>query len=612
MRLQAVLVWCAVSAARAVLVGEAYSLPPGFVLKDGQRFDYIVVGAGAGGAPAAARLALAGASVLLVEAGGDPSVLSEIPSAAMSLLGSDIDWQYKTIPNNVSCLSSQGQQCRFSRGKCLGGSTSINYMLYTRGNRRDFADIPAPSWTWDDLQPYFLRSEGLQDLHLLPESSKPFHNTTGPMRIEFFDDPENPWQSRLKKAFKLLGFPENLDVNADSQIGVSQVIGYVHKGKRMSTARGYLGKKSVRETLKVAKNTLCTGVIIDGNNVARGVTVIQGLRKLRVYARREVVLSAGAIGTPHILMLSGIGPAEHLRSMGVTVKVDAPGVGAGMNDHTLPLLLALVDKTTGVNNDLIQLVSRIQYLPEFLIKHSGPVTANGITDITTFLNSQCYDFQQRRLLNVSSDGSSCEIPDLQIIHAYIYKNIVPLTRPLFQRAVGFNDDIVNQISRANERYAIIVISPILLKPYSRGYIRLASSDPRVPPAIYPNYLGDDRDVETLVRAISIMEQLMESKPFKKRNAALLHLELPDCPRVEEDRRGYWACYTRHMTFSVYHAAGTSALGGVLDARLRVRGVRRLRAADLGVMPHAPRGNTAAISMAVGERVADFILEDNKY
>lgn len=538
-------------------------------------------------------------------------LLRQIPSAAMSLLGSDIDWQYKTIPNNVSCLSSQGQQCRFSRGKCLGGSTSINYMLYTRGNRHDFRDIPAPGWTWDHLQPYFLRSEGLQDLELLPESSKPFHNTSGPMRIEFFDDPENPWQSRLKKSFKSLGFPENLDVNADSQIGVSQVIGYVYKGERMSTARGYLSKRSVAETLKVAKNTLCTGVIIDRNNIARGVTVIQGLRKLRVYARREVVLSAGAIGTPHLLMLSGIGPAEHLRSMGITVKVDSPGVGADMNDHTLPLLLALVDKTTGVNNDWIQLVSRLQYFPELIIKRSGPLTANGITDITTFVNSRCYDFQQRRLLNVSFDGSSCELPDLQIIHAYIFKNIVPLTRPLFQRAIGFNDDVVDQISRANERYAIMVITPILLEPYSRGYIRLASSDPRVPPAIFPNYLGEGRDVETLLRAISIIEQLVETKPFKTRNAGLLHLELAGCPRVEQDRRGYWECYTRHMTFSVYHAAGTSALGRVLDARLRVRGVRRLRVADLGALPRAPRGNTAAVSMAIGERAAEFILEDNK-
>lgn len=530
----------------------------------------------------------------------------------MVLLGSEIDWQYKTIPNNVSCLSSVGRQCRFSRGKCLGGSTSINYMLYTRGNRRDFDDIRVPGWSWDDLMPYFLKYEGLQDLDLLPPSSIPYHNTTGTMRIGFFDDSQNPWHSRLIKAFKTLGLPGNPDVNAESQIGVSQLIGYVYDGERMSTARGYLARGDVKRSLKVAKYTRCTGVIIDKRNIAHGITVVQGVLKLKVYARREVILSAGAIGTPQILMLSGIGPADHLQSMGICVKVNSPGVGANMTDHVLPLLLALVDKGEGIKDDLAGLATRVEQAVQLLTSYSGPLTSIGLTDISAFLNSHCYDFDQRKLLNESFDGSDCELPNLQIIHAYVDRYLVAVAKPVFMQATGFNKDIVEQISIANKDYAIIVISPVLLSPYSVGHVRLASSDPLAHPAIFPNYLHDERDVDDVVRSIHIVEQIMETPPFRKRNASLLHLDFPGCPSVAEDRVGYWRCYSRHMTFAVYHAAGTARVGGVLDARLRVRGVRRLRAADLGALPRVPHANTAAVSIAIGERVADFVLEDTWY
>nr|XP_021196703.2 ecdysone oxidase isoform X1 [Helicoverpa armigera] len=591
------------------LLHHSYTLPPGALLTGGERFDYIVVGAGAAGAAAAARLAAAGAQVLLVEAGTDPSYISKIPSAAMFLLGSELDWQYQTIPNNVSCLSSRGGQCRLSRGKCLGGSTSINYMLYTRGNRQDFHDMPVPGWTWDDLKPYFLKYEGLQDLNLLPSSSKPYHNTSGTMRIGFFDDSQNPWHSRLMRSYMSLGLPENLDVNADSQIGVGQLIGYVYDGERMSTARGYLAREDVKRTLKIAKNALCTGVIID-RNVARGVTVVQGLLKLKVYARREVILSAGAIGTPQILMLSGVGPAEHLHSLGIPVKVDLPGVGANMTDHVLPFILAQVDQSNRIHDDLKKLATWTDQLAQLIVTRSGPLTSNGLTDVSVFMNSHCYDFTRRKLLNVSFDGSDCELPNLQIIHAYIEKNLLPAAKHVFQRITGFNDDVVEQVVKANENHALIVISPVVLSPHSVGYVRLASSDPGVHPAIFPNYLSDERDVDEMMFSIRIIEQLMETPLFRKRNAALLHLELPACPNISEDRSGYWRCYSRHVTSAVFHSAGTCALGAVVDARLRVRGVRRLRAADLGVLPRAPRASTAAAAIALGERLADMLLEDN--
>ncbi|KAL0838463.1 hypothetical protein ABMA28_016595 [Loxostege sticticalis] len=522
------------------------------------------------------------------------------------LLGSKLDWKYETIPNNVSCLAYRKQQCRFSRGQCLGGSTSVNYMMYTRGNPKDFDDLNISGWAWEDVKPYFLKYEGLQDLEKLPKSSIPYHNTTGTMKVEFFTDSKNPWHPRIVEGFKQLKFPFNPDVNAQSKVGVTQVLGFVYDNLRMSTARGYLARDDVNRVLKVAKWTRCTGVIINDDNTAQGVTVIQGLfeRKRKIYARKEVILSAGAIGTPQILMLSGIGPAEHLKEMNITVKADLP-VGENMTDHLLPLVFVKVKDYSEIAENLN--ISGITSVKK-LIQICNPIS-NCLTDVSAFMNSNCYDFENRQLRN---DRAECEVATLQFIHAYIARFSISLDifAKLFQRGTDLNDAVVNQLQALSWDYAFITVTPAILQPYSQGYVRLASTDPLATPAIFPNFLSDERDLEEMVRAITIIEHLMDTPPFKKQNASVVRLELPGCPDYSSDRVGYWRCYSRHMTHTVYHAVGTAALGRALDARLRVRGVRALRVADLSAAPRLPRANTAATAIAIGERAADFILEDN--
>ncbi|CAK1580703.1 unnamed protein product [Parnassius mnemosyne] len=545
---------------------------------------------------------MAGEDVLLIEAGGNPDMITRIHGATMALMGSKLDWYYKTIPNNVSCLSSIDQQCRFSHGKCLGGSTSINYMMYVRGSRNDFDRLNITGWTWEDMKPYFLKYEGLEDLDRLPSSSEPYHNTEGLVHVGFFEDPKNDWHGRIIGGYTSLSFPYNEDVNALSQIGVSKILGYVSGGERVSTARAYLTRKDVKKNLKLAKNTFCTGVIIDRNRVAKGVTVQNLGFPLSLKARKEVILSAGTIGTPQILMLSGIGPADHLRDFNIPVRINL-NVGGDMSDHVFPLLFIKVDKDVDKYSALFTLTSQGTAGVEWLSTHKGSLASNGLTDVTVFVNTKCYDFNRKRITN---DSAGCELPTLQFIHAFIPRTLLVIGRPFISLGLDFNNEVLDQLVETNKKYAFIVMSPVVLQPMSRGTVRLASADPLVPPAITPNYLQNHTDVEEMVRAINIVEDLLETPQFKQQKASLLRLNLFGCKGL--DGNDYWRCYSRHMTYSVYHAVGTAALGRVLDEELRVIGIKNLRVADASAMSHLPRGNTAATVIAYGERLADFLLK----
>ncbi|XP_052741421.1 glucose dehydrogenase [FAD, quinone]-like isoform X2 [Bicyclus anynana] len=566
---------------------------------DGEEFDYIVVGAGAAGSAVAARLALSGARVLLLEAGGQPGLASEMPGAAMSLSASSIAWHYDTLSNNKSCLGSVGAACRFTRGRCVGGSTGLNYMMYTRGNRRDY-DYGLPGWSWERLEPYFLRYEGLYDARRLPAASARHHNTSGVVPVGFFGDSANPWHERVVEGLEALGVPYNPDVNAASQIGVSQVLGYTAGGARVNVARAYLGLPGVRRALRLVTHARCTGVIIDEHNVARGVTVAGGAHgSLRLYARREVVLSAGAVATPQLLMLSGVGPREHLRRLGIAVRADLP-VGEGMADHAVSPVYVRVDDERGAASPLAALGAKGLQAAQWLAARRGPLASIGLTDVTAFVNTACYDFARRRLLR---DRPECELPSVQLIHAYAERGFGRLARAAVRDMMAQRDDVFEDVFSANDESSFVVVSPVLLQPRSRGRVRLASADPAAPPAIEPNYLADERDVAELVRALRLVEQLVRAPAYARHNASVLRVPVGACAGE------YWACYARHMTQSVQHAVGTAALGRVLDARLRVRGVRRLRVADAAALPRLPRGNTAAAVLALGERAADLLLED---
>lgn len=476
-------------------------------------------------------------------------------------------------------------------------------MMYTRGNRQDY-DFNLTGWTWKDIEPYFLRYERLVSLKHLPKSSAPYHNTSGVVSIDYFGDSNNPWHKRLIDSLESLNFPYNPDVNAQSQIGVSRILGFTHRGERMSTANTYLEMESVKRKLRIAKNTQCTGVIIDENNVARGVTVQRGNQTLRLYAKHEVVLSAGSIGTAQLLMLSGVGPKDHLKEFGIPVKSDL-SVGDDMSDHVLPLLFIKVDYDQRPFSDFAVLGSKILEILQWIMTRSGPMSSNGLTDITAFVNTNCYNYTLRRLVN---DRPECELPTAQFIYAYLNKGVGSIAPNLINLGLSKDKDILQQVLSENSKSASILISSVVLQPKSRGWVRLASSDPLKPPAISPNYLDDERDVDEMVRGIKIIEHMVDTPLFKKYNASIHRMKISGCPGVDED--GYWPCYARHLTLSVQHAVGTAALGRVVDERLRVKGIKNLRVGDASVLPYVPRGNTAAAIIAIGERLSDFLIQDH--
>lgn len=519
-----------------------------------------------------------------------------------------MDWQYKTEPNGKSCLSSINKSCRFSRGKCLGGSTSINAMMYTRGTDKDFEVWDVPNWTWEDMMPYFLRYEGLRDIVKLPLSSRPYHNTTGIMNLEFAGDSGNIWHELMFKGFDALNFPRNPDVNALSQIGVTQVTTYTYDGRRMSTARAYLTNTEIKSGLYVAKNTLVTKVIFDNNGTAIGVDVVAGIikRKISLYVEKEVILSAGTIGSAHILLSSGIGPADHLKKFNISVHSDLP-VGNNMTDHVLPIVLAKAKRGCDNLPNIFTFGKKGLQAVNWLLTKKGPLASIGLTDVAAFCNTECYDYHNHTLTN---NGTDCNLPNMQVVISYLDKGLIPGIEPLVMQGMHLDKYTVKQMSRANVDNALILFTPIILRPKSKGLIRLSSSNPEDPPKIYPNYLDSKVDLDQMLQNIKIIKDLVRTPVMKKNGARLLKLQWPDCPEDDESD-AYWRCYAKHMTYSVFHAVGTAALGSVVDWRLRVLGVQNLRVADASVVPVLPRGNTAALIIAIGERVADFVLEDNE-
>ena len=517
-------------------------------------YDYIIVGAGSAGCVLANRLTEdPSIKVLLLEA-GPPDTKREIhiPAAFSKLFQTANDWSYFTEEEP----HLDGRKLYWPRGKMLGGCSSINAMIYIRGNSKDYdhwRDLGNSGWGFADVLPYFKKSENQE------RGASEYHGIGGPLNVS---DQRciNPLSLAFVEAAQEIGFAPNPDFNAASQEGFGPYQVTQRDGKRHSTAVGFLRPVMNRPNLKVKTDAHASGILFEGKR-AVGVSYQQNQGIQQARAEREVILCGGAIGSPQLLMLSGVGPANELRRFDIPVVADMPGVGANLHDHP----------SIGVIHECLQPITlaNAEGLPSllrYLCFKNGPLTSN-VGEAGGFVKM----------------SPNSETPEIQ-----------------FHFAPGY---FKNHGLETIKEHAF-TFGPTLVRPRSKGFIRLRSSNPLDSPRIHANYFADARDLDLLVDGVKLTRKIAASRALAKYKGR----ELYPGPDVQSDDA--LRSFARKMVETLYHPVGTCKMGNdqeaVVDAELRVHGIDGLRVVDASIMPTVPGGNTNAPTIMVAEKAADLI------
>lgn len=530
-----------------------------------ESFDYIVIGAGSAGCVVASRLTeSSGTRVLLLEAGGsDSSPIIKMP-AATDLYGIGnprYDWRYMTEPDPTR----YDRRDLWPRGKLLGGSSSINAMVYMRGQASDYESWAVAGnhgWSYHEVLPYFRRAEQNEG------GEDEFRGGNGPLRVSNLRT-QHPLADLFIAAAEHVGIPRNADFAGHRLEGVGPIQATQWRGWRQSAADAYLRPARRRPNLSIRTRAHVTRIVLEDRQVTGVVYESADGTARQVRALKEVILSAGAIASPQLLLLSGIGPGPHLQALGITCIHDSPGVGENLQDHVGVYLNFRVDQPT--YNSEGALWRKALHGANWLLFGRGPATTPGALAMA-FVRSE----------------PNIPHPDLQLHFTPVGYKLTP------DKLIVLDEPVVTAIPNVN-------------RPLSRGYLRLASSNPHEHPKIFPRLLDHERDVAVLRRGCEIIREIFAAPPLAS------HVLSELSPGIEVNTAAEWEHYLRRDSITIFHPCGTCRMGvdarAVVDPQLRVRGVLGLRVIDASIMPHLVSGNINAPTIMIGEKGADLIRSE---